>query len=140
MQIPKGHQLVMTEDGTPSLFSERFSEACHSKAGARAETHQHYLHGCQIAQLLAKQTETHILEVGFGTGLGFRETLALAHSQKSGFLHFTSLELDEELVKWSAPQAVKKEIDLITIYQLQGTSFELNVLIGDARKALPMFV
>ncbi len=139
MLPPKGHQLRETQDGTWTLFSERFSEACHSSAGAREETLKHYLKGCHIQALLQCQKLTHVLEVGFGTGLGFRETLRLACSLNSSFLRFTSLEIDEELVKWAAPQAIKKEIDQVTFYQELGEGFELTILIGDARTALPLF-
>lgn len=139
MLPPKGHQIRETDDGTWTLFSERFSEACHSTAGAREETRKHYLEGCHIQALLRDQNPTHVLEVGFGTGLGFRETLQLARSQKNSFLRFTSLELDEELVKWAAPQAIKKQFDHVTLYQQLGEEFELTILIGDARLSLPQY-
>jgi hypothetical protein len=32
--IPDGHTLVETEDGSETLFSQRFGEACHSTTGA----------------------------------------------------------------------------------------------------------
>ena len=139
MLPPKGHQLRETDDGTWTLYSERFSEACHSTAGSREETLKHYLEGCHIQALLESQKLTHVLEVGFGTGLGFRETLKLALRQHNSFLQFTSLEIDEELVKWAAPQAIKKEIEQMTFYQQQSDGFELNILIGDARQYLPLF-
>jgi tRNA U34 5-methylaminomethyl-2-thiouridine-forming methyltransferase MnmC len=139
MRPPIGHQLIQTDDGTPTLFSERFSEACHSTAGAKAETEKHYLQGCHIAHLLRTQSQTNILEVGFGTGLGFRETLKLAQSQQSGHLNFTSLEIDEELVKWAIPDAIRKECGDICYYFQQGDKFELTIIVGDARKVLPHF-
>ena len=77
MKLPSSdYRFVETEDGTKTLFSERFGEACHSTTGAKSETLLHYIHGCEITEK-AKQNSLSILEVGFGLGVGL---LGLLHA------------------------------------------------------------
>jgi len=139
MQAPPGHTLVTTEDGSTTLHSLRFDEACHSPAGARAETRVHYLEGCRVQELLTEHTHVHILEVGFGTGLGWQETLALAQKFPASFLQFVSLELDEELVKWALPQATRHQEGERIWYQQDVERARVLVIVGDARVTVPQW-
>ncbi len=135
-RIPPRHRLVLTEDGSASLHSERFDETCHSLAGAREETRLHYLKGCEVEELLISRQTVKILEVGFGTGLGWNESLALAEAYPSR-LEFVSLELDEDLVRWAAPEAQRHERQGQIWYRLDRGHHRLNVLVGDARTTMP---
>lgn len=139
MQAPPGHTLVITEDGSPTLHSQRFDESCHSTSGAREETLVHYLAGCRVHELLTEHLHVHILEVGLGTGLGWQETLALSQTVPTSFLTFVSLELDEELVKWALPEATRHQADQRIWYQQDFPRAQLKVIVGDARVVLPLW-
>ncbi len=139
MQAPPGHTLITTEDGSTTLHSQRFDETCHSTSGAREETRVHYLEGCRVHELLTKHSHVHLLEVGFGTGLGWQETLALSQQVSATFLTYVSLELDEELVKWALPQATRYQADQRVWYQQDFPTAQLKVIVGDARTTLPLW-
>lgn len=136
MYPPAGHKLLITEDGSPTLFNEAFNEACHSTSGASLETQVHYLQGCQIEALMQAQPEIHILEVGFGTGLGWRETLKLKEKFPDCFLHFYSLELTEELVRWALPEGNLVAAGNKLAIEFAAPGAKLKVIIGDARQTL----
>lgn len=140
MKAPPGHTLVITEDGSTTLHSQRFDETCHSTSGAREETRVHYLEGCRVQALLTQHPHVHLLEVGFGTGLGWQETFALAQKVSAGFLTFISLELDEELVKWALPTSTRHQVDQRVWYQQDFAHAQLKVIIGDARVVVPLWV
>lgn len=133
LKPPAGHSLVTTDDGSETLFSERFNEACHSTAGARAETRFHYIEGTKLKDLLVRFDEINVLEIGFGTGIGWLETLAFMQDYPNKSLRFVSLELDENLIPWSVPEAQK--IDSHT-YERKLNNCLLQVLIGDARESV----
>jgi tRNA U34 5-methylaminomethyl-2-thiouridine-forming methyltransferase MnmC len=133
LKPPPRYQLVTTDDGSQTLFSELFNEACHSTAGARAETRFHYIEGCRLSEMLEVFDEIHILEVGFGTGIGWLETREFFRAYPHKKLKFISLELDVALLEWSVPEA--KKIGSHT-YQLVDMNCELQVLIGDARHTI----
>lgn len=134
-----GHRLVETADGSVTLFSERFNEACHSVDGAVEETRAHYLVGCGVENLLATLPQLNILEVGFGTGLGFRLTRELAERFPNCFLNYTALEIDEELVRWALPHAKKDEKEGLLTYSESSPTYGLSILVGDARQTLQHF-
>lgn len=133
MSAPKGHKWIETEDGSKTLYSERFDENCHSTSGAVEETKTHYLKGCGIEELLLNCDDVYILEVGFGAGVGWFETVNLAKKINHARLHFYSLEIDPELPQFILPEA-KTENDVLS-WSDQGHS--LKVLLGDARQKLP---
>jgi tRNA U34 5-methylaminomethyl-2-thiouridine-forming methyltransferase MnmC len=138
-KLPPGHQLVETEDGTFTLFSEAFQEACHSTSGAKAETILHYIEGCKVLEKVLKFQDFTILEVGFGLGIGFLTTLEKIPQNKS--VHFLSLELDRNLLNWfkdEHPEFNFKWEDNL----LRGHSGEvkLTIIQGDARASLPEYL
>ena len=140
---PKNHIWVETGDGTKTLFSERFQEACHSTTGAKEETLLHYLKGCQVEQKISLENVT-ILEVGFGLGLGFTTTLETLKNAQHEF-HFISLEIDHELVDWVFDDLARRNI-LSSIkknpglYEATHARGKLTVILGDARTSLPEFL
>jgi len=100
---PKDHQWHKTEDGSWTIYSEKFQEAAHSTHGAIAETKLRFLEGCQLEnRWLSKQYEEFkIFEVGFGLGIGAIETLQLwSHLSMPVNLEFISCEIDENLILW----------------------------------------
>lgn len=80
----------MTDDGSVTLFSEKFNQYYHSVRGAFAETNRVYIE----LGLLAKMQDTtqfSILEMGFGTGLNALMT-ALESQKNALTITYTTLE------------------------------------------------
>lgn len=141
MQELKGHRFFETQDGSLTAYSERYNEACHSTAGAVAETQIHYIKGCQIEK---RPSPIHIFEVGFGVGVGFFETHK-SLSPLNKFFDFVSIEIDEELVKYIIQQnetlngTKRLEEQGLVYYEKQNDDFRLRILIGDGRQTVPVF-
>jgi tRNA U34 5-methylaminomethyl-2-thiouridine-forming methyltransferase MnmC len=135
------HQVVETQDGSFTLFSERFQESCHSLAGAREETIHQYVKGCEIEKKILEQQELRILEVGFGLGVGFLTTLEFLKDSQHSW-RFVSLELDEDLVRWffktHFPDAGVSQNE--NIFSLSERNWTLEIVTGDARKCLPKYL
>ncbi|MCM2348783.1 MAG: MnmC family methyltransferase [Bacteriovoracaceae bacterium] len=142
--LPPHHSLVETADGSYTLFSEAFQEACHSTTGARAETILHYIEGTKVQENILKFSPLVILEVGFGLGVGFLTTLEKLPSDRRW--HFVSLELDADLLEWF----LKNHQDHYFLKNLQWKDnnileaendfIKLTILQGDARKTLPAYL
>lgn len=130
-KFPTGYQEVLTEDGSFTLYSERFGEACHSLAGARAETLLHYIEGCEIPAK-AKAEALSILEVGFGMGTGLLTTWELTKDLPAR-VHFVSLEIDPALVAWFYEEHKAHPL-------FQDPKFSFEIIVGDARTELPGFI
>lgn len=136
---PPRHQWVETDDGSLTLFSEEFGEACHSSTGAKTETLLHYIQGCRITERVSSHSPFTILEVGFGLGMGFLTTQEVLAGH-GGHWHFLSLEIDLALVEWFGekyPQLMNKGEG---VYEMIGEGFTLTILTGDARKVLPRYL
>ncbi len=145
----KGYQFVPTDDESVTLFSEAFNEACHSTHGAREETREIYLAGCELRELRreAGANPLKILEIGFGAGIGVIETLKYSREHNLGPVHMITTEIDPELVdyllsssdfaEFSTP--VKTALDpAAQLFRVdtQTQNFQLTILVGDARLAL----
>lgn len=135
------YHLKTTQDGSYTLHSPRYGEDCHSLYGAKSETEKYYLEGCQVLDKLSKQKTINILEVGFGIGLGLATTYeTTAHLNFP--VHFTSLEIDEELIQFVLSQNLLESFTISrekNILYLTKDHFSAKVLIGDARLTLPTF-
>lgn len=137
--LPPGHSLVDTLDGTQTLFSEAFGEACHSTAGAKNETILHYIEGCKILEKINQYSPLVILEVGFGLGIGLFTTLEMLPKDKK--FHFISLEIDKNLLQWFKNE--HPELKLTWNENLLETThdhFKLTIIQGDARIELPKYL
>lgn len=143
-QLPPHHQLVQTEDGSFTFFSENFQEACHSTTGARSETLLHYVNGCRIPERLSPHGTLTILEVGFGLGMGFLTTLEVL-APLAGKWHFLSVELDRGLIEWfkekNKDHPLLKGLTWIkeNILEVETPHFILTILVGNARETLPLY-
>lgn len=148
-ELPKGHKLALTADGSPTLWSAKFDENCHSLAGAYGETLYNYYHGCNISEKLLTVNTLNILDVGFGPGLGLKvlrdELFKIAPSARPK-LNYISVELEPELVLWaekytlahnSPPDSLLKFSPGGNEYIAQDLLGSYRVLIGDARVQLP---
>ncbi len=144
------YRVVKTDDGSQTLHSTHFDEACHSTHGAYAETVYNYIEGCEIAHQLQEKDELWILDVGFGAGLGARALIDLLEQLPSNpkrKIHYLSVELDQELTIWALehglPQPLPYSLMAIT-EEVASLSFNHGqllgqVLIGDARQTIPAF-
>lgn len=123
------YELIQTSDGSTTVFSQAFDEACHSNHGAQKETRYIYLDGCEI---LKNKVDT-IFEVGFGIGIGWQETIAVHDN-----FTFYSTELDEKLVYWAQDHyklfdSLEKVGDNLLGKKKNSKAI---ILIGDARKTI----
>lgn len=151
------YQVIETEDGSRTLRSPHFQEACHSLNGAYAETLHNYIKPNQIEDFwgLHKTDELNILEVGFGLGVGVQVTYdAICDNLKQNHsLNYVALELDEGLIEYARDniqlndknlpglQELKRyEHNSIVYYQAKKGRSSLTILIGDARESLPKFI
>ena len=142
--LPPNHQWIETADGSLTLFSEAFQEACHSTSGARNETLLHYIQGCQIEEKILNQNQLSILEVGFGLGIGFLTTFDVLKTSLKPW-SFISLEIDQQLLEWFRLENLTHPFlkDLKwrnNILEYKNEMIDLKILCGDARKTLPIFV
>jgi len=136
---PKGHQIVLTDDGTYTLFSEAFQEACHSTAGAKDETILHYIEGCRILDKSNIHSPIVILEVGFGLGIGLLTTIEKL--PKNTKCHFISVEIDRDLLEWFKNEHPELNFQWKeNLLQGQFESVEITIVQGDARKELPRYL
>lgn len=83
-------KIVITGDGSSSIFAEELNEHYHSVHGALQES-RHIFIGAGLHAVPSLSTDLNILEVGFGTGLNALLTLAdpsVAHRK----VHYVALE------------------------------------------------
>jgi tRNA U34 5-methylaminomethyl-2-thiouridine-forming methyltransferase MnmC len=144
------YQWQETEDGSLTLFSTYFNEACHSHAGATEETLYNYIEGTEVTtrlkQYQSKKEHFTIFEVGFGTGLGLKTTLEAVKDTYN--LHFISCELDRKLTE-KRLQSLQLE-GLLANFEWDDSKelfhakdhygAQITILVGDIRKGLPRFI
>lgn len=126
------YEVQETSDGSATVFSKFFNEACHSHHGAETETRYIYVDGCEVVSRKCKT----IFEVGFGVGTGWAETIKV----HDNFL-FYSTELDEDLVYWAQENnklfdSLEKEGDVLIGKKKNATCI---ILLGDARKTVSSY-
>jgi chorismate dehydratase len=137
----KNYDIIITDDGSTTLFSKIYDETCHSISGAAQETELHYIQGCKILDTVLNHTPINIFEVGFGTGLGFELTLQVI---ENGHCNFVSTEIDKDLVEYyfSSRSLAYEYNEQYNFFLYKKNNFILYVLIGNARETvinLPYF-
>jgi chorismate dehydratase len=140
------YKIIETEDQTKTLWSEFFNEACHNLSGAYDETVYNYILGCHVDEQLKARQNVHVLDVGFGVGIGLKAFIdeVMKHDSRDLELSYTSIELDEDLFLWSAketfPNYIFHKQNETYVCQLdlkEDTRLSITILIGDGRKTLP---
>ena len=82
------YELIITEDGSHTLFVPAIDECYHSTHGAVQESKHIFI---EAALKQCTKTEIRVLEIGFGTGLNaFLTMIEAERSDKK--IHYTSLE------------------------------------------------
>lgn len=134
------YKIIETEDKTKTLWSEYFDEACHNLSGAYEETVYNYIQGCHIPEQIAQGQNVHVLDVGFGVGIGLKAFIdELSKTNSKITASYTSIELDEDLFLWSIKETFpgmsysKKD----NCYSLHHPLLTIWVFIGDGRLTLP---
>jgi tRNA U34 5-methylaminomethyl-2-thiouridine-forming methyltransferase MnmC len=143
---------VDTNDGSRTLFSERYAQTFHSQYGAVRESRHVFLGASGVAERLANAQPTQVLEVGFGTGLNALLSADLAKAHGAA-LQFVSLEQDllpAETLRalnhhqlLSTPALAQRLYDAIARHQPPQTTLRceldaqivVEIRIGDARDA-----
>jgi tRNA U34 5-methylaminomethyl-2-thiouridine-forming methyltransferase MnmC len=108
------NKIIMTADGSNTLFNEAIGEHYHSTHGALQESEHVFIEaGLQHAISIFPEQEISILEVGFGTGLNFLLTLKRCLDQNIS-LNYTGVEAfpitKEALVQTEYQKYVSEEI------------------------------
>ena len=137
------YRKIQTLDGSWTLFSEKYQEACHSNAGAHSETIHCYVNA--LDRFLKNEIceEPCVLEVGFGTGCGFLCTKEYIEKNHPGHkLTFVSLEKDEELIELFQKEHSNFQLNLKEsggnrFWVWQKGNISLAILMGDATKVFP---
>lgn len=139
------YKIIKTDDLTETVWSEFFDEACHNLSGAKEETYHNYILGCHLPELFTLFNTVHILDVGFGVGMGlsclieFMET----HLYHSHIVHYTSIELDDIFALWSLakflPDVCLEKVVSENNSYLKGKykNFYIKIFLGDGRITLP---
>ncbi len=135
------YKKITTEDGSYTIFSPLYNEACHSMSGAKSETKQIYIEGCEVLKKGKDKKDLYILEIGFGAGLGFIETSKfLQENNCCCNLHFVSLEIDPVMVDlFEKSNKIKfnlENTENFLIKRHQNQNHNLSVIIKDARDTL----
>lgn len=128
------YKVIKTEDGSSTVYSPLYDESCHSLSGASNETKAHYIEGCKVVP----RNNPVILEVGFGTGMGFVET----KNHKPEYFTFISVEIDPKMIEIAKKHyPLFEDLTLINnVYHLRTDHFELIILMGDAKVTLKEFL
>ena len=144
------YQVVMTEDGSPTLYGSHFDENCHSLSGASGETIYNFIEKTELLEKIKELKEINILEIGFGTGMGFLATYdAIRKVDSEIILSFISLEIDEDLPQiakelWHQyPVFSMESLQIIqnlqrdhNFYEFKNHNTRLKILLGDAREKI----
>lgn len=138
MEKLENYKFITTDDGSVTVYSERYAEACHSTSGAITETQTHYLGGCKIAELSQELESVNILEVGFGVGIGFLETLKL--TQGKTFLNFHSFEIDDELIEYVLKKNKLEFNKSDDFYNVTHDDYTLTIWRGNARESIKKLI
>ena len=108
------NKIILTEDGSKTLFNETIGEHYHSTRGALQESKHVFLQaGLVHTASMFPAEELSVLEVGFGTGLNFLVSMDYALEQQLS-LRYTGVEAfpitDEELRSTDYQEYVKPEL------------------------------
>jgi len=86
--------VIDTQDGSKTLFSDRYGEPFASHKGALTESRYVFLEGSGVTRQLEAGETVRVLEVGFGTGLNFFLTAQACLAHPEARLEYTALERD----------------------------------------------
>lgn len=144
----------LTNDGSYTLFSDTYNQTYHSIHGSKTEAEYVFLKNAGVQRRLRQKKDTHILEIGFGTGLNFLLTadLATKHGVRLSYWAYekyllqgdtiaslafeTLLEhaaLLEQLILWRSAQPAYPPNGLLCC--VFNDSLALHLILGDATES-----
>ena len=138
-------ELVVSEDGSCTLFSKEFNEPYHStKDGALNESLQKHI----IPAFSVKKDKKSLTILDICFGLGYNTFATLYYIKKNRLdikVDILSPEFDEELVRSLSAFTFPKEFDSLkpTIDAVsknlfyEDEQFRVEILLGDARESVP---
>ena len=124
--------IIESADGSHTLRVDSLNETYHSHKGAITESFHVFLK--MGLALFSDKNCIQLLEVGFGTGLGFLETLKAL--EEIGPFKFYSFEIDENLVKHFFETHDFSFEKQGNHYVSINEHFELRILVGNAREEI----
>lgn len=74
---PDTNRIIITRDGSPSIYSDRFNQHHHNPNGAVSENNHVFIKPSYLKEKLQSFEKLNILEIGFGTGLNLLLTASL---------------------------------------------------------------
>lgn len=82
-------QLLISNDGSPTIFNTDIQESYHSKFGARSESEHVFIRN-GLETVLPKANNVNILEIGFGSGLNALLTQQAAEEHKVNIVYYST--------------------------------------------------
>ena len=137
--------LLITDDGTSTLFLEEYKEAMHSISGAYDEALLKHVIPSRI--LNSNSAELHVLDIGFGIGYNVLALMNEFINKKIGsILNIISLEKERYFFKFMKDVSFNDQKEQLynfikeTYYSGCGTynGINLKILFGDARVTVDM--
>jgi len=118
-------QLILTEDGSHTIFVPEMGEHYHSVHGAMQESFHIFI---QYGFHQAQSEELTILEIGFGTGLNALLTLLLSNADNKPVIYETWEKFpisSEEIQKLNYPEMLKCDREIFS--SLHQAAWEVDV-------------
>lgn len=104
-------EIVLTADGSHSVYSDFFKEQYHSTHGALQES-MHVFIRAGLEPLCTSKEEINLLEIGFGTGLNALLTALIAEENEKKIQYIT-------IEKFPLDNDIYKQLDFCSIIQKQ---------------------
>jgi tRNA U34 5-methylaminomethyl-2-thiouridine-forming methyltransferase MnmC len=138
--------LIKTEDGTLSLYSDEYGQAMHSVSGAYNEALYKHVYPSKILE--NNSNDLYVLDIGFGLGYNILALVLEFLKKKSNQkLHVYSLEKDFSFLSGVNMISFNDERDIIfsnikksfTGEESDFGNYSIQVQFGDARKTVTSF-
>jgi len=132
---------ILTNDGSLTLYNDKFSESYHHISGAVNEALKKFVEPCKIAEL-ARSGSVSILDICFGLGYNSGVAIDAALEANPGCkINIVALEIDEEVLREIGDlasgiknYAIIKEAARKKVYN-QGNII-IKLLMGDASQTI----
>ncbi|MEZ6092796.1 MAG: tRNA (5-methylaminomethyl-2-thiouridine)(34)-methyltransferase MnmD [Pirellulaceae bacterium] len=85
--------VIVTDDGSQTLYDEVVGESFHSESGAESESRTVFLENSGVQENLKLNRPTRVLEIGFGVGLNFLFTANVALSLGNVPLEYVGIDV-----------------------------------------------
>ena len=145
MDKNQDYELIMTNDGSWSLFSQSYQESYHSQGGAWTEARDRFVSPCHIVKTATEQGKVSILDVGFGLGYNLAASLyALKGVTPTPQISVRSLEKDDRLMEiipqLPFPPELEREYQIIRQLVREKSycqdNLDLVLLMGEGQKSI----